>query len=253
MSTIFRIDSRDRDPNDTKSNTDFIVNCLPTHVRSARLKQVTIPNLFNNIRDAPVSDVNNVYTYESNDVEFSFTIAPGFYSIEDLLDLIEAGQIAQGVTGVTFTIDPNTGLITVVNASGVDYSVINTPGGNIMASVLGILTSVSFATATSYTLDEKVNLHSYNQIFVESKKLSNGHNVTSGSRRFPIIATVPVDTAYGSNIVYEPQQHTDIHFGTDTNIEESDIRITNHFGEQLLLPSNHHVTVLYEFNTTTVR
>ena len=90
-------------------------------------------------------------------------------------------------------------------------------------------------------------------IYVESRRLSNGHNTTSADNRLPIIATVPIIVPYGADIVYEPQTQTQIQFEADTNIEETDIRLTNHYSETLTLPTNQHIQVLYEFNETLVR
>ena len=122
-----------------------------------------------------------------------------------------------------------------------------------MADALGITITETVAPAGTATFGNKVNLISYSMIYVESNRLSNGHNTTSANKRLPIIATVPILVPYASDIIYEPQTQTQIKFEADTNIEETDIRLTNHFGETLTLPTNQHIQVLYEFNETLVR
>lgn len=246
MTSIFRIDSRDRDT-ESPSNTQFTVNCVPTHVQYARLKQVILPNLFDNIRAVPSSDLNNVFSYEVGGVPATIVIPQGFYTIDDLLTLLEAG-----LTSITFALNTNTGVITLTNSSASSFEVINTADGNSMANVLGITTTATVAPAGTNVFGNKVNLISYSMIYVESRRLSNGHNTTSAGARLPIIATIPMSVSYGSDIIYEPQTQTQIKFEADTNIEEVDIRITNHSGQTLLLPSNQHVQILYEFNETLV-
>ena len=122
-----------------------------------------------------------------------------------------------------------------------------------MANALGIVTTETVAAAGTKLFGNKVNMISYSMIYIESRRLSNGHQTTSASRRLPIIATIPLTTDYGTDIVYEPQTQTSIQFESDVNIEAVDLRLTNHNGETLSLPSNYSIQVLYEFNTTLVR
>jgi hypothetical protein len=248
MTTIYRVDSRDRDIG-SQSTSDFTVNCIPTHCVTARLKHVIMPNVFNNVRSTPAGDNNSTFSYESNGVAASFTLADGYYSITDLIATLDA---ALAGLVITFVLDTVTDKITVTNGGGVSFTVLNIASGNTMADLLGITTDVVVAAAGTATFGNKINMVSYSMVYVISRKLSNGHNLTSADVRWPIIATVPIDTPHGTNLHYEPNvQHT-VHFSANTNIEECDIRITNHAGETLSIGSNNHIQVLYEFDTTTV-
>ena len=248
MSTIFRVDSRDRDA-DSISNTSFAVNCIPTHCVHARLKQIIIPNVFDNIRASPASDANSTFSYETAGAPATVVIPDGFYTIDDLLTLLEAALVA---LTITFSLNTNTGKITITNGGAATFEVINLADGNAMADALGITVTETLAAAGTATFGNKVNMISHSVIYVESRILSNGHGVTSSTSRLPIIATIPVDVVYGSNINYTPTTQHIVYFGDNTNIESTDIRLTNHSGETLTIGSNHHIQVLVDFNTTVV-
>ena len=93
MSILYRVDSRNRD-SDSKSNTEFSVNCVPTHCVTAQLKQIIIPNVFDNIRASPAGDANSTFSYETGGVPATVVIPDGFYTIDDLITLLESALVA---------------------------------------------------------------------------------------------------------------------------------------------------------------
>jgi hypothetical protein len=240
MPTIIRIDSRDRETASV-SNTNFTVNHVPIHTAQARIKMVIIPNLFNNIRASPPSDANSTFSYELAAVPTSFIIPSGFYNITELITYIEAQQ-----AGITLTYDDETNLITFANATGGDFEIINKADGNSLADVLGIVTTQTVATGSSITFANKPNLFNYNMLYIASNRLSNGYNLISGEQRLSIVASIPLNEPYGSVIYYEIQEQHPIEFQSPVNIEDVDIRLINHSGEVVDLPSNHHIQVLVE-------
>lgn len=242
MVYIARIDSRDR-TTDSKSNTDFISNTLPLHTISVRIKQIVIPNLFPNIRASPTTDANSTFSYETGGAPATVVVPTGYYSTTELLAYLTAQLTA--IT-ITFAQNTNTGLITITNGGAATFDVINSADGNAMASALGITTSATLAPAATQTFGNRPNIYNHSLIYVQSSKLANSFNCISGTKRLPIVATIPVDVAFGANIIYEPNELHDIVFESSYNIEDIDIKIVNHYGEVLELPSNHSVQVLIE-------
>ena len=248
MSHILRIDSRDK-TNPTSSNSNFVINTVPIHVKTARVKQVVLPNIFNNIRNAPSRDANNLFSYETGGSPAFFTITPGFY---DLVQLLEAVNTQLTGASVELVFNEITGLITI-NNTGADFSLINKTDGNSMADVLGIVTSEVVTGGSSVTLGGKPNLFNYSIVYVSSKRISNGFNLTDPKGRFPVIACVPIDVPYGGSVVYEVQEQHQIDFMVDTPIDEIDIQIVNHHGEPIDIPNNHHVQILIEYDGRLVK
>lgn len=249
MSTILRIDSRDRE-SASASNTNFVVNHVPIHTAQARIKMVIIPNMFNNIRTSPTSDANSIFSYEVGGVPASFIIPSGFYNITQLIDYIES-QFDTG--SLTLTFSETTGLITFTNNTLPDFKIINKADGNQIADVLGIVTTQTVAATASITFTNKPNLFSYQMLYIASRRLSNGYNLISADRRLPIVATIPLNEAYGGIVHYEVQQQHPIVFQSDTNLEDIDIQLVNHAGEVVELPSNHHIQILVESDNTVVK
>jgi hypothetical protein len=249
MTHILRLDSRDRS-NPTDSNTDFNINTTPIHVINARLKQVVIPNIFNNIRSSPASDANNVFTFLVAGVTNTITVPDGFYSISSLLSYMNA-ELDE--IDVVLTYNESSGLITLDNPTGATIGIRTESDGNIMAAVLGITTTELIPAGSSQIFGNKPNLYNYSMVYVASKRISNGYNITDRRGRHPIIAIVPVDVAYGANIVYEPNEQHSINFTIDTNIEDVDLSLVNHQGEIISLPSNHHWIVTVEYDTLLVK
>ncbi len=249
---IFRLDSRDRTI-DSKSTTDFQIETIPIHVRILRLKQVIIPNLFDNIRNNPPSNKNSTFLYTTGGgLPQTLIIPNGFYSLSQLHTALETGLSA---LSITFTYDSITGQTTISNGGAVDFGILDFEDGNTMANVLGIQSSATIAPAGTYIATNRPNLYNHSMVYIASEKLTNGYNMVADRKRLPILATVPVDKEYGQNILYEPHTLHDISFqehgGTD--IESVDIRLVNHDGETLSLPDNHHIQILCEYDTTNVR
>ena len=242
MSRIYRIDSRDKvGVNDT--NTNFSINTISTDIKNIKVKQIVIPNLFNNIRDG--TDQNNILNFTSGALSLNVTVPPGFYSLDQLLfyinDQLNGGG---GALGLIFTYNETTGLINITNGGADIVLLASSP----MAYVLGLMENLTILTMTSSVIPNKPNLFNYSMIYVNSRKLSNGYNMITSEGRQSIIATIPLNTPYGSNIIYEPQNPITISFENIINIDNVDIQIVNHNNEVLYLPANHHIQILMEYD-----
>jgi len=249
MGIIVRIDSRDKSATN-QTNTNFNVNLHPIHTKTARVKQIIIPNLFDNIRSSPTSDNNSTFSYETGGVPGSITIPDGFYNMANLITYMETELVA---LLITFVLNDDTGKITISNGGGATFNVLNLDDGNLFADVLGIRTSEIVNGGADKILLNKANLYSYQMVYVVSNKLSNSYNLLSSGGRLPIICTVPILPPYGGIINYEPSTEHDIFYGSDNNLENIDISLVNHNGEVITLPSNHHIQVLMELNMTNVK
>lgn len=248
---IFRLDSRDR-TDDSNSNTDFRIETLPLHVRVLRLKQVIIPNLFDNIRAMPASNRNSSFVYTTGGgLPQTIVLPDGFYSLGQLHGALELELAA---LSITFAYDEVTGQTTVMNGGVVAFELRDAEDGNTMADALGISETVTIAPGGTYVITNRPNLYNHSMVYVASERLSNGYNLIADKKRLPIIATVPVDVEYGRNILYEPHTLHNVRFTEQngSNIESCDIKLINHDGEVLPLPSNHNIQVLCEYDTTNV-
>lgn len=226
------------------SNTKFSADGLQTFCRHVRLKQVVLPNLFNNIRKLPFNDRNSTLSYETGGTPAAFTVPDGFYSVSDLITYIQTQLTA---LSITLVLDNNTGLITLTNGGAATFTVLSQTT-NSMANVLGIATDTVVAAAGTLTFTNKPNLYSYQMVFIKSSKLCNGFNMLSLSQRLATVASIPVNVPYGGLITYEPAEAHSMSSNVLRNIESCDIELTNHFGETLSLPSNHHMDLIFEMD-----
>lgn len=242
MPLILRIDSRDKDES-SRSNTDFTVDTLPLHATNVRVKQVIIPNIFNNIRNSPPADANSLFHMEVAGSPLDAILPNGLYTVDQLTTYL--GGV---LTGIDLTLDPITGHITLLNNSGGTIKIFNTDDGNPMGVILGITVTEEITAGGSITFGNKPNLFNYSMLYVVSSKLSNAYNMISSrdNQRLPVIATVPIDVGYGANVVYEPNEIHDVEFESKTNIENIDMKLVNHAGEVVPMDSNHHWQVLCE-------
>ena len=241
MVLIYRVDSRDKDASSI-SNTDFTVDTIPFHASDLRVKQIVFPNLFNNVRALPAGDNNSTFSYELATVPTTTLVADGFYSITQLIAALNTVLGANFV----FSHDTITDLVSFQNVAGVDFELITTSSGNVMGDALGITVNQTVAAGNTVVLGNKPNLYNYSILYISSNKLSNSFNLISGQNRFPIIATIPFTVSYGELVVYEVNEQHTIKFQSSTNIENVDIKLINHNGEVVALPSNHHIQVLLE-------
>ena len=239
---ILRIDSRDQTAA-SASNCNFVTSSLPFHTTALRLKQAVIPNLFPNIRSSPPSNNNSTFAYETGGVPASFVVPTGQYTISTLIDYLETQLTA---LTITFTIDPDTGKLTLNNGGAATFEIISDTNVNFMADVLGITTTSTVAPAGTATFGSVPNLFNHNVLYILSRRLCNSFNCVAGEQRLAVIGTVPVNVPYGGLIVYEPAEPQVIKFEADYPITEVDIQIINHYGEILELPLNHHINVTME-------
>lgn len=253
MSHILRIHSKHKSQ-PAQTNSNFTINTTPIHVVTARLKQILIPNIFNNIRFEPFSDRNSTFQYQTNGATNFFNIVDGFYTLTQLINSIEA--LLSGIN-ITLTFSETTGKITLTNAGVVDFTVIGSDNNiinNTMADVLGIGASdVIVAAATSTIFPNKPNLYNYTNVYIASSRISNGFNMIDPNGRHPVLASVPINVPYGGIVTYEPTEQHDIEFVIDTNIEDIDISLVNHNGEIIPMDSNHHIHVLIETDNRPVK
>lgn len=243
MTTILKINSKDRT---SGTNTNFTWHTTSLHPTSITLKEVIIPNLFNNIR----SGENSTFKYRTGGQDYTIGITDGQYPTGDLLNVLTAG-FAVNLHDVTLTQDPYSRKITFKNNMAEPLTIYNNDNQDTpstLPSQLGYDTDIPIGASSSVEFNNPVNIISYMTLNVLSNKLSNGYNVIAANeQRYPIICTLPIsDAPFNSVLHYEPQEQHQVHQTHSFNVQEIDIRITDEEFNIVKLPSNVDVIIVME-------
>lgn len=184
-------------------------------VHSFRVEEIVMPYTC-----YPVNSYNNTLVFNPNaGGNVTATITPGVYTTASFITELQT-QMAAVSGGPTYvvtistatgkiTITQNTGTFTVVRASSTAWN------------VLGLNQSLgTSAAALAFTSDGVINLGGTNIIIVTSRELTKFGTKSISSQnnsQSDIIARIPVNVAWGSNLVFQPYNKVFMYEGRKGN------------------------------------
>jgi hypothetical protein len=213
LEKLLVISSDDKD-NPSDSNSDFSVTLKESYytqnVLRVLVKEVTIPNVFPNIRGSAYgSNQNN--TLNINDGSFrTITLPEGQYLINSSNPLLDFTTILQNalnaVSTSTFVVSYNeltnkiefevtAGVPVVLFSSSPPFGV---PTSN-MAETLGITSNIQILVGNTESSQEQLDLSGIQNVYVHSKEIADTHGIDGDSGLIALVDPVNLSNApYGS-------------------------------------------------------
>jgi len=233
---------------DTPTNfTCHLDNSLDmSDVKRIVLKSVNITNAFGNV------DVhNNKFYFTVGGAPFVATIPIGNYDAAGFMRYVADAITSTGATTCTGASYNETSYhvsltCTTPFAALSMYDVLSQYGEyDSLNHIIGAHPFTTSAEAQSETYDGIINLSGVSHVHVESQALAAGHSADSTGHIRSVIAVVPMTTPFGATSHWSPNNHmlSMVDFASDRAINTVDIRITDHIGNTLTLPSNATVSV----------
>lgn len=219
LEKLLVISSQDKD-DPTSSNSDFNVTLKESYytqnVLRVLVKEVTIPNVFPNIRGVDYGTSQNnilLFTDPSGQV---VTLPEGQYLINSSNPLLDFTSILEGlmtsISVATISVSYNELTNKIV------FEVANDGSPNItilkdspMASVLGITEDLVVpATATPTSPSGQVDLSGYQNVYVHSKEVADTHGIDGDSGLIALVDPVSLSDAPFGSYAYKQENDDEL-------------------------------------------
>lgn len=238
---ILHISSKDKSGG---TNSNFRVN-LSQHywlqaAKSVVVKQITIPNVFYNVRSNAAD-----FTYNIASVPSTVSVTPGNYNITDLMSALQAALIADGVVGASITLDATTQKVVFASTTAIEYL---TESDNPMAQILGITTG-SGADVTSFNAPSLPDLTGVRNVLIASNTLGENNFLPTDQKVQDCVAIIPLTESFGA-VIHYISQHTEIDDWdavsqkNGKNISQIDIRVLDNKTKTELDLTNHDIDII---------
>jgi hypothetical protein len=238
----------------TMSTTNFEVLYGNTQLIQAISRIVfincDIPNVFYNINDTGYNFQNlgnNRFIYRNSaGGDISVVIPPGQYTIQQVLDIINADIVVNGnytpSNGIILTLNPLTGKIEYTNTTGFqsfginDGQVIPAFPWSTMSNYLGFQNGEPWAYTPFVAASNFPNLNGLAEVYLTSQKMSDFSSMVVGyGIVYPVILNVPLDKSFGNYVNYRNYnpELADIEFPSITqgvNLQSIDLQVRDRWG-----------------------
>lgn len=234
ISKLITIRSKDKEKT-AMTHTNFRVDlgsASQVHeVKRVSLRACKFPNTYYNVN----SYCNVLIVIGTSAGTQTLTITEGFYTTTELLAAIKtAYDTAFSPSVITFTQDTNTNIISwSITSDTIQFIDVNTNALSTLAPKIGV--TATAAVGSSGTFDMSPSLFGLTTAFLKSRELSAANSVSSEQVFGNTLAVIPVNVAWGSMNIYEPQDHelTAIKFKTPKDIRFIDLILTDDEGREI--------------------
>lgn len=214
-----------------------------------------IPNVFYNINSTGYNFQNignNRFIYtNSGNVSIAVIIPPGQYTIQQVLDIINANIVLNGLytptNGIILVLDPITGKVKYTNTTGSQLfginNGLNVPGfpnlTSTLSNYLGFQNGGPWAYTPSVSALNFPNLNGLAEVYITSQKMSDFSSLVAGyGIVYPVILNIPLDKPFGSYVNYKnyDPELADIEFPSITqgvNLQSIDLQVRDKWGNIL--------------------
>jgi len=236
------------------TNTDFHINLnrmLETNnIIRVVFKSMTFANVVYNVIDQG-DRKNNIFKYEINGTPYTFEPESGFYSISQILPLLQNhiqnnldSQLGPGVGTITLSLDASkykivfdfSGWTPTLNGADVDASLNKLLGNNL--SVVGPI--------NPYVFNNNPNLYGITDLYITSTLIAEQNLVDSDVESHDILARIPVTVPYGTIQKYESSDDEldSITYKSTRNYDSLSIQLRDLDMNIIDLPCEQPVTLL---------
>ena len=248
------------DPSNKNSDGSYKINIQSLGVSNfiaSSVKSISFRNLMYNVRSKGLR-INNIFYFNLNGGLEQVVLPEGFYSIYELLALVQSG-IEAILLGSGIIPLPTLDVLDYNSISGKVFLTINgngagTPfellGGTYPLSINNILgntvdTTLDTLGATQYTFNSIINLQSEDRVHLVSTAIAQncGACNTSAyktSRNISLLRAIPVNAGFGGLVVYESNDidAEALRYSLTQNYSSMDIRLTDVYGETIDLQNS---------------
>jgi len=208
LEKLLVISSQDKD-DPTSSNSDFNVTLKESYytqnVLRVLVKEITIPNVFPNIRGSDYGTSQNNILDFNEPAPLQVILPEGQYLINssnpllDFTSILETAMTSVSVATISVSYNELTNKI-VFEVANDGSPNITIPASTPMASVLGITEDLTIpATATPTSPSGQVDLSGYQNVYVHSKEIADTHGIDGDSGLIALTDPVSLaDAPFGS-------------------------------------------------------
>ena len=219
--TIFNIDSRYRNSTSFPTSTNFeydlasVGNFNMKNVTQLKLSSIELPNT-----SYVFSSAKGNITFKVDSV--TYTITAGNYNTTDL----NTELTNLSISGVTFTIDSNSGKYTITTSSSKVFDFSNTTDYGTLGNFLGF-------TSDTYTIDGTQEAENIPNVIGENSyflKINDYGNITNNGKNYmmKVIVTSPLfEASFDSRQRYVTKTYQ---FSQPTNLTKLEIRLDDYLG-----------------------
>ena len=216
-----------------------------------RVKSITLTHLFPNI----YGGARTLYT-DILGTTTLFTIPEGNYAtaadiFAPLIILLEAAlgpAVTMVVDANNFATITSTAPFTILSPEAVR----NLTG--LSVSLNEVLGQVDDSTTTPYTFVNPVNLTGPRKVRINSSTIGSGHSIHPNGDVGDIMSCISLhDVEYGSSKMFELEnsENSRSHFRDARDCNSISLHLTDEYNQQLTLPSNAHVDVVFIVSSLT--
>lgn len=225
-SKLIRVSSTKHVGTGQVNHADFKVNLGSEEPAIHRVKKCTLVSCMFNNNHYNVNSSNNTLKYYENGVIQTVVVPVGQYTTNTLLDHLEAN------TGLVWDQTTLTSRVTVNIGTAINYQLLSVDADpeSTLSPFLGITSSTLPAINILTEVDAIPNLNGLDMAMIHSDKLARGNLIDSDRGEYPIVSVVPVEVAFGSNVVFHDtslDEGTTIVYDSTRNLTSIDVRLTD--------------------------
>jgi hypothetical protein len=252
MEKLIVISSNDKDINESKTNSNFIVNLKETYntqqIKRILVHSILVPNVFYNIRDGNGS-INNVFKFlENGQTAVTFSIPAGVYSLSEYMTELQTQINTALVTG-SVVVSQNT-VSKKINFlfTGTSVIIYNFDDGNLNANVAGFYTTT--ADLANITADSLPDLSGINMVYVQSREVAESHGIDGDYGLINLVDSVSFHNVPFGSFAYK-QNNDDslalIEYDIPRNLKRISIRLRDDQGNNLNIGTSDMTIILKAF------
>lgn len=239
LEKIIVISSDDKDPSQSNSNSDFVVNLKERYytqnINRILVKDILVPNSFYNVRSSDGEVNNTLKLKEGANPDVVATIPEGQYTITQLIPVLQTSidAVLTGGNAVTIAQDAVTQKLTFTfSLTPTLIYAISEP--DLFADLIGV--SADTASALSVTAQFPPDLSGYNMVFIHSQDLSQYHGIDGDFGLISLLENVSLhDVPYGA-FAYRQNSDDDlalVQYEQPANLNRIRIVLRDHKGNKL--------------------
>lgn len=239
MEKLIIISSDDKDPSESTSNSDFVVNLKETYntqnIGRILIKSIQVPNVFYNVRanaSAPGSGtINNIFTFQEGVTTYNAIVPEGSYILTDYVTALQTAINLVSGGAVTVTIDPVTKRLLFTDT--VPITILPVTAGNAAGDLCGISTT---QTGLAVLADSLPDLSGIDMVFLHSKDVSSNFAIDGDAGMISAMEGISLhDTQFGANAYYQSNDviGSEITYSRPVNLSRIQIVLRDNQGNKL--------------------
>lgn len=240
FSKLVSVSSSSSDP--TQSTTNFTFNAGSTlqQILKVSINNVTFYNNIYNIYNDSRGQ-NNTYTYSFNSVPFQYTLPPGFYSIAQIINLLNADLVINTGTTASWSFNTTTNKVALTILGPNSFQL--NPGNNPPLGLMTTMGGLPFTASTIYGGGFPITLTGTTFpllggptiVYLRSSALAPSNSIERAGTFANTLLSFPITAAPLALNVFECKVDSlcEISYSLPRNLNQIDITLTDRDGNIL--------------------